>query len=450
MKGPDTSSLPLVARQPTDILFRSSGRTFSAAEFLCHAAQVAADLPEAAHVFNLCQDRYLFAVALAAACLRGQTCLLTSDVASDRLCALADNFGNVSSIADDPAVASPFRHYRITWRSGNNPVHPEDSPDLPAHHLAAIVFTSGSAGEPVACQKTWGALVGRSIAGGHCFGLDSQRPDSVVGMVTPRHMYGFETTLLLALHTPCSSWCSPLFYPPDVWSALASVPTPRTLVTTPLQLRALLRADLSAPAVDRVISATAPLDRALAAEAERRWRTQVFEIFGATEVGSIASRRTVNDDAWTTYEGITLEAMPDGTARVLASEAPDGRLNDIIELVTANQFRLLGRSTDLVKLGGRRTSLAGLNRILVGIRGVTDGVFVAPDDLERQPSARMQAFVIAPTRSAEDILEELRGQIDPIFLPRRVVRVNDLPRNELGKLPREALHVLRTQLGDDY
>ncbi len=450
MKGPDARSVPLVARQPTDILFRSSGRTFDAAEFLCHAAQVAADLPEAVHVFNLCQDRYLFAVALAAACLRGQTCLLTSDLAPDRLSALAEKFGNVSSMADDPAVTSPFRHHRIKWRSGSDPVHPGVTPNLPAHHLAAIVFTSGSVGEPVACEKTWGALVGRSIAGGHRFALDPQRPDSVVGMVTPRHMYGFETTLLLPLHTPCSSWCSPLFYPSDVWSALAAVPPPRTLVTTPLQLRALLRADLSAPALDRVISATAPLDRALAVEAERRWRTQVFEIFGATEVGSIASRRTATDDAWTTYDGVTVEAMPDGTARVLVSDARDGRFNDIIELVTTNQFRLLGRSTDLVKLGGRRTSLAGLNRILVGIAGVTDGVFVAPDDLERRPSARMQAFVIAPTRSAEDILEELRGQIDPIFLPRRIVRVNDLPRNEIGKLPHEALRVLRTQLGDDY
>jgi acyl-coenzyme A synthetase/AMP-(fatty) acid ligase len=450
MKGLAVPSVPLVARQPTDILFRSSERSFNAAEFLCHAAQVAADLPEAAYVFNLCQDRYLFAVALAAACLRGQTCLLTSDVAPDRLCALAEKFGNVSSIADDPVVTSPFRHHRITWRTVNNHVHPGGSPNVPAHHLAAIVFTSGSAGQPVACQKTWGALAARSIAGGYRFALAPQKPDSVVGMVTPRHMYGFETTLLLPLHTPCSSWCSALFYPSDVWSALASVPTPRTLVTTPLQLRALLRADLSAPALDRVISATAPLDRALATEAERRWRTQVFEIFGATEVGSIASRRTVKDDAWTTYDGVTLEAMPDGTARVRTSDAPDGQLDDIVELVTANQFRLLGRSTDLVKLGGRRTSLAGLNRILVGIPGVTDGVFVAPDDLERSPGARMQAFVIAPTRSADDILEDLRAQIEPIFLPRRIVRVNDLPRNELGKLPREALLVLRTQLGDDY
>jgi acyl-coenzyme A synthetase/AMP-(fatty) acid ligase len=450
MKGPDAPSVPLVARQPTDILFRSSGRTFNAAEFLCHAGQIAADLPDAAHVFNLCQDRYLFAVALAAACLRGQTCLLTSDVAPDRLCALAEKFDTVSSIADDPAVTSPFRHRRITWRAVTDPVHPLVSPNIPANHLAAIVFTSGSAGEPVACKKTWRALVGRSVAGGHRFALDPRKPDSVVGMVTPRHMYGFETTLLLPLHTPCSSWCSPLFYPSDVWSALASVPTPRTLVTTPLQLRALLRADLPAQALERVISATAPLDRALAAEAERRWHTHVFEIFGATEVGSIASRRTITGDAWTTYDGVTLEAMPDGTAWVRASDTPEGRLNDIIELVTANQFRLLGRSTDLVKLGGRRTSLAGLNRILVGIPGVTDGVFVAPDDHDRRPSARMQAFVIAPTRSAEDILEELRGQIDPIFLPRRIVRVNDLPRNEIGKLPREALRVLRTQLGDDH
>ncbi len=66
-----------------------------------------------------------------------------------------------------------------------------------------------------------------------------------------------------------------------------------------------------------------------------------------------------------------------------------------------------------------------------------------PDDLDERPTARMQAFVIAPERSAEDILAELRGRIDPVFLPRRVVRVEALPRNELGKLPRSALRACR-------
>jgi acyl-coenzyme A synthetase/AMP-(fatty) acid ligase len=449
MNPPNGPDVPLVARGPTDILFRGPRQSFMVGDFLRDAARVAAELPEAAHVFNLCQDRYQFAVTLAAVSLRGQICILSSDLAPDRLRNLADRYGTVGSVSDDPAIVTPFRHYRIEPTDMTGQAAPAAVPRLPADQVAAVVFTSGSTGEPVACEKTWGMLVERSIAGGRRFAMAGEPPPSVVGMVPARHMYGFEVTLLLPLHAACSSWSAPLFYPSDVGTALAAVPAPRVLVTTPVQLRALLQADNALPELDQVISATAPLDPALAAEAEARWGTRVFEIFGATEVGSIASRRTVSDEAWTTYDGVSLaSAEEDQPVRILAPGAPPGTISDVIDVLDPTRFRLLGRGNDLIKLGGRRASLAGLNRILTAIPGVTDGVFIVPDDLDRRPTARMQAFVIAPTRSAEDILGELRSRIDPIFLPRRIVRVDALPRNEVGKLPREALLALRTHLGE--
>jgi acyl-coenzyme A synthetase/AMP-(fatty) acid ligase len=92
-----------------------------------------------------------------------------------------------------------------------------------------------------------------------------------------------------------------------------------------------------------------------------------------------------------------------------------------------------------VKLGGKRASLAELNRVLAGVPGVEDGVFVAPDDVESNPVARLTAYVVAPGRSAAEILDVLRGRIDPAFLPRRLALVTALPRDPLGKLPRQAL-----------
>ena len=47
-----------------------------------------------------------------------------------------------------------------------------------------------------------------------------------------------------------------------------------------------------------------------------------------------------------------------------------------------------------------------------------------------------------------DILAALRGRIDPPFLPRRVIRVDELPRNDVGKLTDQALGALRARLGD--
>ncbi len=382
--------LPLLARDPDAVLFRDEGGALTARQFLERARLLAERLPEAPHLVNLCQDRARFTLTLAAAVLRGQVVLLSSDVSPDRLRGLADRFGNVASIADDAAIPSPLLHMLF-------PVLPDAPagagfavPAIPSDRVAAIVFTSGSTGEPVGTAKSWCVLATRSIAGGARFGMAEDAPAAIVGTVPARHMYGFETTALLPLHAAASSWSAPVFYPSDVRAALCAVPPPRVLVTTPLQLRALLQSGLDLPPLARVISATAPLDPEMAAAAEARWRTETWEIFGATELGSIASRRTIAGDVWTTYDGVRLDGSP---LRVLAPPAPPGVLADTVEVVDPAHFRLLGRGTDLVKLGGRRASLAGLNRILTAIPGVADGVFVAPDDLDRRPTARLQAFV---------------------------------------------------------
>ena len=251
-------------------------------------------------------------------------------------------------------------------------------------------------------------------------------------------MYGFETTVLLPLHAGATSWCGPFFYPADLRLALQSAPGRATLVTTPVHLRTLLEPAPGRPP-RQVISATAPLDAGLAGRIEREWGTAVLEIFGATEVGSIASRRTVTEPGWTLYPGVTMTSHGEAVL-VHAPFAAATPLADIVELADDGQtFRLLGRVGDLVKLGGRRASLSGLTRILNQVEGVSDGIFMAPDDLERRPGARLLAFAVASGRTASELLEELRRVIDPVFLPRRLILCDALPRNATGKLTRGAL-----------
>ncbi|MBV9654424.1 MAG: acyl-CoA synthetase [Acetobacteraceae bacterium] len=440
------ASYPLVGRSPDAVLFRLPGRDVNAAEFLRAAHDLAAALPPGANIVNLCRDRFAFAVGIAAAILRGQVSLLTTDRSPVGLRRLAERYPGLCSFADDPAVASPLPHR--TLRPGTGPSGGEAAnPMIPAGHLAAIVFTSGSTGEPVGHRKSWGQLATRSEDAGRRFGMTRSAPASVVGMVPPQHMYGFETTVLLPWHAHAAAWCGDSFYPADVRAALAEMPEPRVLVTTPLQIRALLESGLALPRLERVISATAPLFADLAATAERGWNTQVEEIFGATEVGSIASRRTVEGDIWRAYPRVRLSASPsEPEPLVTAPHAVPFALSDHIEALDGTRFRLLGRRTDLIKLGGRRASLAGLSRILTGLEGVLDGVFVAPDDQEQRPNARLAAFVVAPGRDPEALLAELRERIDPVFLPRRLVAVGELPRNDVGKITADAARALHDRL----
>ncbi|HSU05228.1 MAG TPA: AMP-binding protein [Acetobacteraceae bacterium] len=433
--------LPLLTRAPEAALFRTPRGPITTAAFLGAVRQVAAVLPAAPYVLNLCRDRYRFTVALAAALLRRQVMLLAGDHSHDRLHQLAVEYPGLYSLTDDSAQTSPLPHYLVQDWVGPDT---DQVPRFAADQLAAIVFTSGTTGHPSAHHKPWGALVARSIDAARRFHLNRATELGVVGMVPAHHMYGFETTVLLPLHASVTSWSGPAFFPSDVEAALAMHPAPRVLITTPLQIRALLHASVQLPPLARIISATAPLPPELAAEAEQRWNTQVWEIFGATEVGSIASRRTGSGDVWTTYPRVRL--VGDDPV-VHAPFAPPTPLADQVNLLDATRFRLVGRRADMIKLGGRRESLAALNRVLTGIDGVTDGVFLAPADLDTRPTARLTALVVAPERTQEQILAALRGKIDPLFLPRRVIRLDTLPRNEFGKLPDRAVAAIRDRFG---
>jgi len=56
------------------------------------------------------------------------------------------------------------------------------------------------------------------------------------------------------------------------------------------------------------------------------------------------------------------------------------------------------------------------------------------------------ALVVAPDLEKKDILAALAERINPVFLPRPLYKVDSLPRNAMGKLPREALSQLFEQL----
>jgi acyl-coenzyme A synthetase/AMP-(fatty) acid ligase len=421
---------PLIDRPADAVLFQRPQGPVSVAAFLADATALARRLPEAATLINICRDRHAFAVAFAAGLIAGRTSLLNVDPA--RLAAVAAEHG--SCVVADWAAAPADGCERVLVEPGG-PLPPTveiPMPEIACDLVAAVVFTSGSTGTPVPHVKRWGSLVQRSRAAAAAFGLAG---GTVVGTVPPQHMYGFETTVLLPLHAPVASWCGPAFFPADVAAAAALCAAPLLLVTTPLQLRALLLSAMALP-VAAAVSATAPLDPALAGQVEAAWDAPVLEIFGATECGSIARRRTTAGPDWTAYPGVDLRL--DGDAAAVAAPWMDPvRLADVIEAVPGG-FRLVGRRTDVVKLGGRRASLPGLDRALLQIEGVDDGAFVVPE----ADDARLVAVVVAPARTGADILAELRRVVDPVFVPRRVIRVERLPRNAVGKLPRQALLAL--------
>jgi acyl-coenzyme A synthetase/AMP-(fatty) acid ligase len=250
-------------------------------------------------------------------------------------------------------------------------------------------------------------------------------------------MYGMEMSVLLPLLGGMAVHSGKPLFAADIADALVEVPEPRVLVSTPVHLRALLASGLALPRVALVVSATAPLDPALAVQVERALGAEVLEVFGSTETCVIAHRRTSIEAEWSLYAGVELQREPDGT-RVHAPWIPPGQsLQDVVELLPGRRFALRGRNVDMVEIAGKRASLADLTRRLLAVPGVHDAVIFQPDGAG--PVRRVAALVVAPGLAPEAIAARLRESIDPAFLPRPLKLVDKLPRNETGKLPHAEL-----------
>ncbi len=436
------NALPLLGHATQDaVLCYREAIPVTVRSFLQESRALAAVLraAEGEFVINLCRDRYRFLQAFAAVLLAGKTNLFPANDAAESLEQLHAQFPSAFCLHD--RAHWPHSYPAMGWPVMLPTAPPEDTiPAIPADHLAAWVFTSGSTGQPLGHRKTWGKLWQNITAGRAA--LDLTQPHHLVGTVPPQHMYGFESLVLLCLIGTCPLWCGKPFYPADIITALDALPKPRQLVTTPFHLTALLDAGLPLPPVDQLLLATAPLDPALAARAEQTLAAPLFEIYGSTETGQIATRRPAQIEAWQLFPGVELHPCDaDDSSRFRAEgghiEQPV-TLADHLQIQPDGRFRLLGRVADQVNLAGKRSALSYLTAQLKAVPGVVDAVFFQPPS-DTPRGARLCALVVAPDQTVETLITALRARIDPVFLPRPLIRVDALPYNATGKLPKAAL-----------
>lgn len=443
-------TLPLLAHHsPTAALAYREGSVIEAQHFLADAVRLAESLPSGRHALNVCQDRYHFAVGVAACLISDRISLLPSTHAPQVVRQLLQFAPDAFCLTDDAhcdidlprflyaGTNEPTRRFARAWRV----------PQIRASQVAAIVFTSGSTGTPLPYRKTWGRLSRCLLGGAERLGLPAGSTPTLIGTVPPQHMYGFETTVLLALFSGCAFTAERPFFPADICAAIGAAPRPRALVSTPIHLRTLLGAGVELPPLDLILSATAPLEKELAREAERRFSARLVEIYGSTETGQIATRRTADSLTWRLLPEVRLSAEG-GAAYAHGGHVEQFTpLCDVVELTGVDEFILHGRTADLVNVAGKRSSFAYLNAQLNGIPGVIDGVFFLrePGSGSLTGAERLAAAVVAPGVDARTLLDHLRERVDPVFLPRPLLMVDRLPRNATGKLPQHALCSLADQ-----
>lgn len=408
-------------------------KTINRAELLADAVNLSKHLPEKAYAINLCKDRYLFIVAFLAVCIRHQVSLLPQNKAPVTVQELSERYPDSYMISDNDPLADLYLTDTLLTKETSLPF-----PDIELDRILSISFTSGSTGKPKAISKTWREFQVSAELALQRFNLKNQTAQ-IISTAPMQHMFGLETSFFWVLFSQLTLYNDCPFYPEDIRAALNNTTSEKILISTPRHLKICSQYSGQWPAIQFILSSTAPLSSELAEQIEATLQSPVFEVFGSTETLSFASRHTSQSEQWQLYKSIQLK-QEEGQFILQGGHIKQTQpLDDQFTLYPNGYFSLLGRNSDLIKIAGKRASLNALNHYLNQIEGVEDAVFFS------SKNERLSAIVVSQL-AKQDISNALRHLIDEVFLPRTIYYTLAIPRNSLGKLIKTELdQLIQTQ-----
>ncbi|HEY3142023.1 MAG TPA: AMP-binding protein [Acidimicrobiales bacterium] len=380
--------------------------------------------------------------------------------------------GDLEHVLAPPGVDLPgVRSFHDLDGSGDVPVC-DRTPD----DLAALIFTSGTAGPPRAAMLTHGNLLAnidqmQTVQG-------NQTPDDVVLGVLPMfHIYGLNVVLGMSLAFGSRVVLVERFDPhsaletigqqdvtviagvPTMWSAWASLPGP-------------LPGDFGS--VRLATSGAAPLDPVVRRTVRDRFDLNVTEGYGLTEA-SPAVTTGLGVDAPDGSIGVPLPGVelrlidsasgddalvgdpgelwvrgpnvfpgywndPEGTAAALTSEGWL-RTGDVAVVDDQGYLYLVDRAKDLIIVSGFNVFPAEVEEVLVAHPGVAEAAVVG---VPHPHSGEAVTAYVVPTDTGgeldeEDVIAFCAQRLARYKCPAKLVIVDELPHDPAGKILRRVL-----------
>ncbi len=349
-----------------------------------------------------------------------------------------------------------------------------------ADDLAAILYTSGTTGRSKGAMLTQDNLVSNALTLKEHWRFTAN--DVLIHALPIYHTHGLFVATNCVLFSNASMIFMPKFDPQAIFAAL---PRATALMGVPTFYTRLLQDPRLTPEATAhmrlFISGSAPL----LAETHREWQARtghaILERYGMTETGMNTSNPYDGDRVPGTVgfplpgveirvtdpeTGRTLGAneigmievrgpnvfkgywrMPEKTAAELRA---DGFFitGDLGKIDERGYVHIVGRGKDLIITGGFNVYPKEIETEIDGLPGVVESavIGVAHPDFGEGVTAVVVAEKGASLQEAE-ILKALEGRLARFKLPKRVIVVDDLPRNTMGKVQK---NVLRDTYGDLY
>ncbi len=321
---------------------------------------------------------------------------------------------------------------------------------------ALVKLTSGSTGDPLgACFDDRSLLAGiRQIAAG----MEIGAADRVLMAIPLSHSYGFDNGVLSLCELGTPLVLEPSFYPAAILRALEEsaatvLPLVPPLVRGIAQLPAAEDGSLFAELpLRRVICAGGTLLPEVAAQFLATTGRPVHNFFGSTETGGISFESDPRaPEALGTVghalPGVSLEIDAEGRLQVSSAANTIGRFGrriedragaggtvatgDLATFTEEGRLRLLGRSADILNIGGKKVSAMEIESALRALAGVREAAVVGIEDAVR--GERSVAFLVAESWPIDV------SPLAPRLSPRELHRIEALPYTERGKVDRALL-----------
>jgi malonyl-CoA/methylmalonyl-CoA synthetase len=325
-----------------------------------------------------------------------------------------------------------------------------------ASDLAAICYTSGTTGRSKGAMLSHGALLANALALKEAWRFTTG--DVLIHALPLYHVHG----LFVAIHVSMLAGASMILQPRfDPAAILADLPRATALMGVPTFYTRLLAQEgltrCAAAHMRLFVSGSAPLlARTHAAFAERTGHA-ILERYGLTETLIDTSNPYDGERRPGTVghplPGVELR-LSDGQIEVRGSSlfsgywrdpnktaaafTPDGwfRTGDIGEMDAEGYLTLVGRGSDLIISGGLNIYPSEVEAAIDALDGVVECAVVGlpHPDLGEAPAA-----IVAGEGEEAAILASLERRLARFKRPRRVLFVDALPRNAMGKVQKAAL-----------
>jgi malonyl-CoA/methylmalonyl-CoA synthetase len=337
--------------------------------------------------------------------------------------------------------------------------------------IATILYTSGTTGRSKGAMLTHGNLASNALTLAEYWRFS--RDDVLIHALPVFHAHGLFVALNVTLMAGSAMIFLPRFDPAQV---LACMPEATVMMGVPTFYTRLLQGDgLDRAAVAHMrlfVSGSAPLLE----ETHRSWRERtghaILERYGMTETSMNASNpydgERIAGTVGFPLPGIQIRiadptgnALPRGEIGIIEIKGPnvfkgywrkpeqtasefrtDGFFisGDLGTIDERGYIRIVGRGKDLVISGGYNVYPKEVETEIDAIDGVVESaVFGVPHpDFGEGVTAAIVTRQGA-TLEEQDILRTLERRLAKFKLPKRVIFVDELPRNTMGKVQKASL-----------